>query len=686
MRKLAPETPRWRYKAPPAGPVIRMDGKQAKKLAREMGRAQAAALAGAPGTALAGQVVPSRVPGARLAARTGAYRFRLHLVPFWWLAALAGAGLLLHHADALPASFLTALVGAAALVMLSRHLSSFARSSAAALALLTVLWLPLVATFGISKPLPAFLVLCWLAFTIPWVRHYRWRPEAPVPIPVIPPPGDAEIFARLAVKNRWTGRLGPLAELPGGGKQYPIILDGAETHIGQVLTEPRRIAAAWGKPITQAYAEPSPDGIESRGLLTILPQNTLAADRQWDGAGIDPEGGMAVVGWFPDGRPAHERYYIRRNGVRHTIIAGADGSGKTGLLDLGLCMSAGSGIIAPVILDPQEGQALPAWKEHVPYACGAEECMAFLRGLHAGLLDRSRYLAGLRWRTGDGETRTGMGFFDAFMTGLPIIEITLDEAPAFLTDPKHGSEAGRLLADIGKRGRKAGFRLRIAVQVPSLSELGGDAQALRSMLVGGNVFCGRTGDRVSGGMVGVSADPHELPKYFPDGKPTVGLGYASGPDNRPGTPMRWMWTEDPYKVARSAQIRGLDERCAEAMERVMGRHGVQVAMTAPSSPLTAVPDADAPEGRTASDAILAVLADAGAELERGEICNRAGALATDRWGRPKPFGLRATSDALKALTEAGRIDRPRTGFYVLTRPSLTVLAGTAATDHQAAGG
>ena len=72
MKQAKPEVPRWRRKQPSAGPVIRMDGRQAKKLAREMGRAQAQALAAAPGTALAGQVVPSRVPGAKLAARTGA--------------------------------------------------------------------------------------------------------------------------------------------------------------------------------------------------------------------------------------------------------------------------------------------------------------------------------------------------------------------------------------------------------------------------------------------------------------------------------------------------------------------------------------------------------------------------------------------------------------------------------------
>jgi hypothetical protein len=42
-----------------------------------------------------------------------------------------------------------------------------------------------------------------------------------------------------------------------------------------------------------------------------------------------------------------------------------------------------------VILDPQHGQALPAWRDRVPYAAGPEECMAFLRGLKEGMMLRS---------------------------------------------------------------------------------------------------------------------------------------------------------------------------------------------------------------------------------------------------------------------------------------------------------
>lgn len=672
-RRQSREVPRWRRgKTSHTASQVILGNRQQAAITREVLRQ----MRQDPDGAKTGKIIP---PGSKVMATTNTFRYRRHLVPFAWIAALYGTGLLISiRPHPVGIGLAVSFTAPAAMLLLTRHLSPFARKAARAMAGLTALWLPFLAAFGAPRILNLFIVVSWLPVLISWVHHYRFRPQ---PAEEIVPPGDIDRWDRLAAKNNWKGRLGVCDDLPGGGKQWHIVLDGAETHIGQVMTDPRKIAAAWGRSITEAYVEASPDGVESKGLLTILRENTLEKSREWDGHRIDLEAGMAVVGRFPDGKPAHERYFVPRNGVRHTIVAGADGSGKTGLLDLGLCLSATSGIIAPVILDPQEGQALPAWKDHVPYACGADECMAFLYGLHAGLLDRSRYLAGLKWTTPEGHERKGMGFFDAFMTGLPIIEITVDESPALLTDPKLGREAGRLLADIGKRGRKAGFRLRLAVQVPSLSELGGDAQALRSMLVGGNVFCGRTGDKVSGGMVAIDADPSGLPKYFADQSPTVGLGYASGPDNRPSTPMRWEWVPDPYKVAESAPIRPLDDRLAAAMDKAMGRTGTQLTMPSPPVSLAAVPvDESAPEGRTCSDAILSVLSEAHGTVDRGTIIKGVLGLSQE-WGRAESFKLRTIGLALEKLLADARIVKPAHNTYALPRTTLTVVAGNPGIGH-----
>jgi hypothetical protein len=688
MKQATREIPRWRRKHPPAGPVIRMDGRQAKKFAREMGRAQAAALAAAPGTALAGQVVPSRLPGSKLAARTGAYRYRLHLVPFWWLGGVTGAGLALHHA--LPAAFLTAFLAAACMVLLCRHLTAFARGTAAVLACLTLLLLPLIAALGLHKgPLPPLLLCCWLPVVILWVRQYRWRPVLPEREPEPAPLSDTALWAAtLGTKGRLAGsRLSLPLEIRNGTK-YTLRLVRGDQDTSDVFGMTKKIASLFGRPVTEVYPERLPDGREHEVTLTLLRTNTLARVRRWDGEGIDPATGLAVLGDFPDGDPAHFRFWSPRNGAEQSVVVGVKGSGKSYLLHLLLSAAVTSEIpVIPIVLDPQQGQSLPDWRGQVTYARGVPECMAYLRAFEAGMMARSEYLADLTWTDEDGYERPGMDFYDPVLSGLPLIFAVFDEAHLVLGDPKHGTEAQRIVGNLVKLNRKAGGHLMIVSHTLLLSQLGD--MTLRAMVVGGNAVALRTGEALSGGIIGLEADPKLLPRTFPDGSETHGLGYIVGPDNRPDSPMRVRLVPNPRKVAVDATPREMDAVFGDAFRRCLDQQRIAAprpaAATLPA-PLAAVPDTDGPEGRTSSDAILAVLHEAAGELDRGVICERAGILATGEWGRPKPFGLRVISDSLRALTEAGQIGRPRTGFYVLTRPSLTVLAGSAPSDHTATGG
>ena len=117
--------------------------------------------------------------------------------------------------------------------------------------------------------------------------------------------------------------------------------------------------------------------------------------------------------------------------------------------------------------------------------------MTWLRGLHAAMFERSADLAQLVWaHPGTGRERKGIGFYDYAIiaaararTGLPplpVIEITIDEAPVLLAL----KGAAPLILDILKLGRKVGFRVRLAAQVPSIAELG--KGEIRSILNGGN--------------------------------------------------------------------------------------------------------------------------------------------------------------------------------------------------------
>ena len=571
---------------------------------------------------------------------TQAFRFRKQTQPLWW-AALTATGLVCWKFSAVPAAAVTALAVAAATVALTRSRPAGVRAYHQSMAAWCGLWMTALAATGAGWWM-AFWLAGWAAPSAVWVHRHRWRPQ-PAPRTVeVADTSHADTFRELAEAKHWSAWLENPRQVPSG-IQYTIHCRGTRTHIDTILSEQSALAAAFESSVDQVYAEADPSGAKHLGVLTLLRTRTLAEARPWDvrrnRIGSD---GLAVVGRFPDGRPLRERVYVPGigGGVRHTIIAGADGTGKTGLLNLLLAIAAATGWIAPIILDPQEGQALPAWQDRVPYACGLDACLVYLRGLREAMYERSRTLAQMSWTDPKtGRKRKGMGFYSYELCGLPLIMIVIDESPILLAD----EEARRIVLEIGKLGRKVGFRLVLAAQVPSIAELG--QQELRSMLVGGNVFCFRTGDKVSGSMVNLKADPWELPKYWADGSPTVGLGYSDGPDARPAATMRTDWLDDgdAYDVAESLDIRGPDDAVAGQIASAI------MAAEASAGQLNALALAK-------SSAQIAVLR----QLAGGRAMHRG--LLVQSVMRTDGLSLSEVTGAIESLTGEGRITETARGF------------------------
>jgi hypothetical protein len=524
------------------------------------------------------------------------FRFRRHLAALIWPAALLGAVVAYGRAPLAPALGVVWL-GAAVAVCAVRSMAPFPRIHTQAAALATALVASAVVYWG-PRPWAVLGLAAQGAAGLRWVQHYTWRPGVGERKPAAP--DDVKIkWAELAAEQHWAAWLGDPEPIPDG-TVYPIICRGSKTQISKITGSGEAIAATYGRDLTEVFPEPSrtPD----KGRLVMLSRATLEPVREWagvPGATIDPATGLAVVGRFPDGKPITERYLVLpRSGVKHGIVGGADGSGKSGTLNLMLANSAYSGLVCPVILDPQEGQALGDWAEFVPYARGADECLAYLHGIYAALLDRSRLLAGLPWRltrrdgkpwplredgrTSEGKARRGMGWFNPYVLppgyDLPIVELTIDEAPILLSL----DGAAGLLLDIIKLGRKAGVRVRLAAQVPSISELG--KSELRSLLNASAVYCHRTGDKVTGGMVGLKAEPSDLPTVFADGSDAVGLLYARTVEMRPATPGRIDFVPDAYEVAERAAeaglIRPMDDQFGRVFRRVLAGREADVAALA----------------------------------------------------------------------------------------------------------
>ena len=558
-RQARKEVPRWKRKHQlPPGLVVLHNGKPDRKLTAQLHEQQPAL------TAVTGVARPAPQ------LRTAPWRFRLHLVPFTWLALLGGS-LLAHHLNAGPAAVAGLAAAGVITVIFTRHLRRFPRVTSQASCAITMVTGTLTAWLGVVHVLSWLFLLAWAGPAALWANHYRWRPAEPVTRRPASR-STAEIWAEMCQAQKWTAWLGEPKQIPSG-EQYTVFCKGTRTQIDQIVGKPSAVAAAFDKPLTEAFVSADPQGIKSRGIFTRLRTGTLDDIVDWDGRGMDTATGLARVGRFPDGQPVHERWFTPgEDGVSHAVVAGATGAGKTGLLNLGLAISVASGMVCPVILDPQYGQALPAWREHVTYACGAGECVVLLEGLHGAMMDRSDFLGSVEWRDARGRRRKGMGFYDPVILAaneidLPVIEVVIDEAPELLAV----KGALRWVEGIAKLGRKTGVRLKLAVQVPSLKELGD--QALRSMLVSGNVFCLRTGDKVSGNMLNIGAAPWELPHYFRNGARTYGLGYAFTGENRPDTPMRIDRIADPYTVAeRYAQwgpIRSMDDRFAAKVAEIV---------------------------------------------------------------------------------------------------------------------
>lgn len=309
----------------------------------------------------------------------------------------------------------------------------------------------------------------------------------------------------------------------------------------------RRIAKVFRVPASQVVVEPPVDGLEDSARVLVLTSNPLRDVQKHERCQLDPTTGYIPIGVHADSSYALWRLFTPGSGANHGLIAGTTGSGKSGLLSKICAEIRHSGLAMLFLGDPQGGESCPDWTDggaHV-FAGTVPRIRRMLQGVEREMDRRQRTRGKERWTDEKGRPRRGRGFFNPTSDD-PLLMVVIDEAPEVTADP----ECKRIIAKIGKQGRKIGVGIILLVQVPSLSELGNDL-SIRSMLSSTNIVILRTSDSYSAAMgapMKLPVDPVNLPAEWPDGSTTAGLGFLIKAGGRV-SPMRVQYVEDPYEWA-----------------------------------------------------------------------------------------------------------------------------------------
>lgn len=519
----------------------------------------------------------------------------------------------------------------------------------------------------------AWLFAGAVAVGLPWTyRHrIRWQPHRVIEEPVAaiegPQPGAEwlDLWAeRVATAN------GPLPgsilegweEIPGGWTATIVLATGSTT---DAMFKTVEIGARLRLRAGAIMIEPPADGSLHQAKLLVLTDNKLQQTIWWTGPTLDPKTGVSILGQYVDGQPVPYRHFRPGSGPVHDLIAGSTDAGKSGTVNQLLAEERHSGLIASQVIDPQGGMSFPDFQDSVEsYARTIAEARTLLRKAHARMDARAALLGALPWMDDKERQRKGLGDFTPMdpRHGLPMVSITIDEAHKVLAD----EVCRALVEEMIAMSRKTGVKFRLITQVPLLSYLGG-SMAIRDAVASGNVIVLRTANRLTGQTAfngTMPVDPCLLPKEWPDGSTTSGVGYHSGPGADRPTMMRVGLIEDAFHWATT----GTPVKLEPFVEPAAGGDGASVTNPAPTAQ-NVQPAGDLAEAtrsrQQATDAALQVLAD-GEWHEKPEVL----AAMTHVTKSPRTVG-----HALQRLTEAGLAEHPGDRKpYRITEAGLARLA------------
>ncbi|MBO0820619.1 MAG: hypothetical protein J2P26_07180 [Nocardiopsaceae bacterium] len=516
---------------------------------------------GAPWQAARPVAARPRQGGTSRAVANRTHRHRYQVRPWLVLMAVTVTGLTGHLIPAVRGLAWLAPVLAAVILLRAwrRHRSHDHRAYAAACVTAAAAWLMIVLRYGPSSGpgrfallgvvVPGMFPLAWL-----WWQHHQTRPHEVTPQREA---GSDPVIAAYAQNFAAPGRRGEGTWLTGptgikAGRVYLVNLTpGKHTpeDIVRLLPAVSSALAPLGIVRSQLVLEPMPGesvdepGPDNLARLTVLERrsNPQREIHEFTGSTLQPDTGLFADGPYPDGQMAMARLYkVNENGqpirTASGLYVGAQGSGKSRLLEHKTLEHMHSGLFLVWFLDGMGGSSMPGLLDHVDWpAIHPDEWVRVLKAAARLRVFRTRR-----------QTTRRQGHWPATPEE-PFIQIMIDEAHRVLRIP----ECVRLVKMLLQEAEKTGIGLDLATHVPLMAELGdqsgtGGAHVIRALAKDGNVAVFRTGDEWTKTVTVGSweVDPRALPQR-------PGMHYLAAASLRQA-PVRAIRAADPDAWARRA--------------------------------------------------------------------------------------------------------------------------------------
>lgn len=375
-----------------------------------------------------------------------AWRFRHHLAPVTvtvavWLASVA-AWKWLELRAAVPLA--VGCAGAAIGWAWWRLDRTIERAYATTLAVALAGWFVAAVVRGPSDPvLVRVLVIGALLGAVPWWTHRRVRSQVRVERTVAAWPGVAEnvglagshLVNVLVSGWGWTGRL---------------VLRGGQT-VADVISRLRAIESGLRLPIGSVRVEPWADRADVV-VLRVVESDPHAEVAPWPNGAVGSIADRLPVGLYDDGQVCAVPLYDRETGTHHALVAGTNGSGKSGLLNL----AAAHAVAAPDAvlwgIDLKGGIELRPWWSVCDWLVTTSDGAAAMLAALRRIIDaRGQVATGRVWQASAEH---------------PAIVALVDEA----AELPAGAVAD--LESVARRGRALGVALVLATQYPTADAVG----------------------------------------------------------------------------------------------------------------------------------------------------------------------------------------------------------------------